>query len=136
MTTVLLMLAAVHCANPVNTAVPKNSGNGATAPIVVSICTVVENPGRYDGKRVTVSGCVTTDGREYEVLSNLAKPCSRGGIVPVFARGLRREQRFDAEPDKKVCGTFTGIFRASNGLYDRVLEIEQTSDLEKTALMK
>ena len=102
--------------------------------MVVPLCTVVENPTLYDGRRVTMSGCVTTDGREYTVLSDIEEPCTRGGIVPIDAPALRREQQFDAEPGKKVCGTFTGTFRASNALYERVLEVEETSDLITSAL--
>lgn len=74
------------------------------------------------------------DGRWVMVLSDIAKPCSGGGIVPVDALALRREQQFDAEPGKKVCGTFTGTFRASNALYERVLEVEETSGLISSAL--
>jgi hypothetical protein len=58
----------------------------------------------------------------------------RGGILPVDAPTLRPEQQFDAEPGKKVCGTLTGTFRASNALYQRVLEVEETSGLTTTLL--
>lgn len=57
-------------------------------------------------------------------------------IVPVEAPSLRRDQQFDPEVGKKVCGTFTGTFRASNALYQRVLEVEETSGLTTTALIE
>lgn len=130
----LVVLAGLRCGKPVNPAVPRDATNQAAASAVVPLCSVVQNPTLYDGRRVTISGCVTTDGREYVVLSDIAKPCSGGGIVPVDAPALRREQQFDAESGKKVCGTFTGTFRASNALYERVLEVEETSGLITSAL--
>ena len=123
----LSILVAVHCANPFKGAVQKKPSDETDASIAVSLCAVVENPAVYDGKRVTMTGCVTTDGFEHVVLSNIERPCSRGGIVPVEAPTLRHEQRIDPQPGKRVCGTFTGTFRASNGLFDRVLEVEETS---------
>lgn len=137
MLSIILSIAATRCANPFNTTrAPQQMSSKSHAPIVVTLCAVVENPAQYDGKRVTLSGCVTTDGLEYVVLSDLKKPCPRGGIVPVNAPALRREQQFDAEAGKKVCGTFTGTFRASNALYQRVLEVEETSGLTTTPLME
>lgn len=134
--TVLLMLSALSCADRDSTAV-QSARNGEAEPVtVVRLCAVVEDPARYDGKRVSMIGCVTTDGREYVVLSDLGYPCARGGIVPIDAPTLRREQQFDAHPGKKVCGTFVGTFRASNGLYERVLEVEETSNLATSALVE
>jgi hypothetical protein len=132
---VLMMIVAAGCVNSGDPAGQnRRTSDRAGTLITVPLCTVVENPAAYDGKRVTINGCVTTDGREYVVLSNLEKPCSRGGLVPVETLALRREQRFDAQPGQKVCGTFTGTFRASNGLFDRVLEVEETFGLTRSAL--
>lgn len=131
----LLAIATLHCAKPVDTSVapqPRESRSGASA--VVPLCAVVANPSAYDGKRVTVTGCVTTDGREYVALSDLKKPCREGGIVPIDAPTLRAEHQFEAEAGKKVCGMFTGTFRASTVLYNRVLEVEETSNLQTSAL--
>jgi hypothetical protein len=70
----LLAIAALHCAQPASTrAAGQSSDGGADVAIVVPLCEVVSNPAAYDGKRVTVNGCVTTDGREYVALSNIEK---------------------------------------------------------------
>jgi hypothetical protein len=94
----------------------------------------VVNPRQYDGKRVSVTGCVTTDGGEYVVLSDVDHPCSDGGIVPTYGPGLKEEQQFHPAVGKMVCGTFTGTFRASTALYERVLEVEETADLHAISL--
>lgn len=132
----MLMLVVVNCAKPISTAAQKEVGEQAATSMAVPLCAVVENPALYDGKRVTITGCVTTDGREYTVLSDIENPCSRGGMVPVSTPRLRREQQFDARPGKKVCGTFTGTFRASNGLFYRVLEVDETSGLTTSAIVE
>lgn len=116
-----LLVAAMSCTKPV----PTNVSHALTVPL----CTIVEKAADYDGKRVTVYGCVTTDGHEYVVLSDHDRPCPNGGLVPIEAPALRPEQRYEPEPGKKVCGTFIGTFRASTTLYKRVLEVEETSGL-------
>lgn len=123
-------IVAFHCGK----ADPTVLRSHTRPAIAVPLCSVVDNPSRYDGKRVTVRGCITTDGREYVALSDLERPCRNGGIVPIDAPALRSAQKFHAEVDKKVCGTFTGTFRASTALYDRVLEIEETANLKTSAL--
>jgi hypothetical protein len=100
----------------------------------VPLCSLVAHPATYDGKRVTVAGCVTTDGREYVVLSNLENPCPDGGVVPIDAATLESADQYEAAPGRKVCGTFTGTFRASTALYNRVLEVEDTSGLVASVL--
>ena len=131
----LLAIAIWHCAKPLETtAGPESRSSRLEASVVVPLCTVVANPSAYDGKRVTMTGCLTTDGREYVALSDLEKPCLEGGIVPIEAPTLRAEHQSDLEAGKKVCGTFTGTFRASTVLYNRVLEVEETSNLETSAL--
>jgi hypothetical protein len=130
----VLAIAILHCAKPLHTsAAPQSRGNRSEVSVVVPLCVVVANPDAYDGKRVTLTGCVTTDGREYVALSDLEKPCREGGIVPIDAPTLRAEHQFEAEAGKKVCGTFTGTFRASTALYNRVLEVEETSNLQTSA---
>ncbi|HEX8151948.1 MAG TPA: hypothetical protein VF698_02430 [Thermoanaerobaculia bacterium] len=131
----LLAIATLHCAKPLPTsAAPQAGTSRSEASVVVPLCVVVANPGAYDGKRVTVTGCVTTDGREHVALSDFEKPCREGGIVPVDVPTLGAEHQFEAEAGKKVCGTFTGTFRASTVLYDHVLEVEETSNLRTSAL--
>lgn len=126
-------MIAARCAEPIDTAdAPQRTTSASDAAIVVPLCAVVENPAQYDGKRVTITGCITTDGYHYVVLKNLEHPCSGGGIVPVHALALPPEQRFEPGADKKVCGTFTGTFLASNPLYKRVLEVEKTSGLKES----
>jgi hypothetical protein len=130
----LLLIAHLHCAKDSTTAQPRSTEDGSKAALHVPLCTLVANPSGYDGKRVAVEGCVTTDGREYIALSDLTNPCDHGGMVPVDAPTLRAEHRFEAEPGKKVCGTFVGTFRVSTLFYDRVLEVEETSNLRTSAL--
>ena len=127
----------MSCANPLKTATTRESlKTGADGALVVPLCAIVENAALYDGKRVAVNGCVTTDGNEHVVLSNHDNPCPNGGLVPIDALTLRPEERYEAERGKKVCGTFTGTFRASTTLYKRVLEVEETSNLTTTTLVE
>lgn len=131
----LLAIATLYCTKPLQkSAAPQSRSSRSQVAVDVPLCVVVANPSAYDGKRVTVAGCVTTDGREYVALSDLEKPCREGGIVPIDAPTLRAEHQFEAEAGKKVCGTFTGTFRASTVLYNRVLEVEETSNLQTRAL--
>src|SRR5438552_18569567 len=123
---ILCGIAGLHCAKGISTPATSQTKSALNVPL----CAIVADPTQYDGKRVTVRGCITTDGREYAVLSYLQKPSSNGGIVPIDAPTLRTAQKFHAGPDKKICGTFTGTFRASTTLYDRVLEVEKTSNLQ------
>jgi hypothetical protein len=53
--------------------------------------------------------------------------------VPVDAPTFRAAEQYEPEAGKKVCGTFTGTFRASTELYKRVLEVEATSNLQTSA---
>jgi hypothetical protein len=131
----LLIVAALHCARSAKTvrAEQSTSGKSETAQ-AVPLCSLVSHPATYDGKRVTVAGCVTTDGSEYVVLSNLESPCPEGGVVPLDDPKLSSAEAYEAVPGKKVCGAFTGTFRASTALYNRVLEVEGTSGLRTSAL--
>jgi hypothetical protein len=112
----------------------ETSNTRSQAALVTPLCQLVATPAAYDGKRVTVIGCVTTDDREFVVLSNLERPCSNGGLVPIETSTLKPAKRIGAVAGKKVCGTFTGTFRAMTPLHQRVLEIEETSNLQRSAL--
>jgi hypothetical protein len=106
------------------------------APIRTSVCAVVDDARRYDGMRIAVNGCITTDGFEHVVLSGVGDvDCANGGIVPVESKRLPPHQQFRTDPRKKVCGTFTGTFRASTELYERVLAIEGTANLQSVDLV-
>lgn len=94
------------------------------------ICTVVKEPNRFDGKRVAVNGCVTTDGFEHVSLSDPAG-CEFGALVPIDSVKLPPNQRYVLEPNERLCGLFTGTFRAATVVYDRVLEVENATNLHR-----
>jgi len=109
---------------PPKSALSPRTSKPTTAP-VVELCDVIADPGRFDGKRIAVDGCITTDGREYTVLANRRHPCSGGGIVPVEGPDLPSGQRLHLKATEATCGTFKGIFRKTTLVYDRVLEIDE-----------
>lgn len=105
-------------------------------PMKTTVCAIVTSPAQFYDKRVTVEGCITTDGIEHTVLYD--KECPYSGIGPGESVKLRPEQRFFPEVDKEVCGTFTGEFRATTGIAGitidtNVLEIDETANLKTSA---
>jgi len=104
----------------------------SSVPVRTTICAIAENPHKFYGTRVTVDGCVTTDGIEHTVLGD--KTCPYVAIGPVESVKLQPTDRFFPEVDKEVCGTFSGIYQATRSLDNKVvdtnvLEIEETANL-------
>jgi hypothetical protein len=100
-----------------------------------TICEIVKDPRRFDNMRVSVSGCVTTDGKEYVTLSDISQ-CVAGGLVPIESKVLLKSKRYEVRPDERVCGVFTGTFRLATVVYDRVLEVEDTSNLHTRVIQR
>ena len=117
----LLLLLAQSCNRAATLRVP--------AIERTTVCTISRNPEKFDGRRVSVSGCITTDGYERIVLSDRGL-CTSGGLVPIESTVLPRAQQYSAKRDHRVCGVFTGTFRLRTAVYDRVLEVERTSNLQ------
>jgi hypothetical protein len=115
---------------------PARSGREVAAKVAekTTICEIVRDPGRFDGKRVTVSGCITTDGKEYIALSDIGGKCT-GGLVPVESTRLPASKHYEVRADERVCGVFTGTFRRATVVYDRVLEVEDTSNLRTAPIV-
>jgi len=109
--------------------VVENHQSASVIAMDATLCEIVGNPLRYDGKRVSVRGCITTDGREHIALSDSTWPCADGGLVPVESARLSPERQYHAAPNKKVCGTFIGTFRAATLVYQHVLEVDDTAAL-------
>jgi hypothetical protein len=96
------------------------------------ICNIAATPRAFYKKRVTVEGCVTTDGLEHTALTD--KDCPYTGIGLIESIRLRPQQRFYPDRDKQVCGTFSGIFQASTMIETNVLEIDETANLRTSAV--
>lgn len=132
----ILALALLRCGNGVTTGEPgvaaTQSATSATAT-QTSICEVVAAPHAFDGRRVKVYGCISTDGQEHSALTDPKTTCGGGGLVPVEAPALPLSEEPNADANTIVCGSFTGTFRASNALYQRVLEIDKTEALTRQA---
>lgn len=101
-----------------------------------TICAISRSPLSFDGRRVSVNGCITTDGYEYVILSD-RDHCASGALVPIESTKLPLAQQYSAKVkiDQRVCGIFTGTFRLKTAVYHRVLEVESTSNL-KSSLVK
>jgi hypothetical protein len=114
----------------------RTAGDHSTTATRTTVCAIAATPAQFDDKRVTVDGCITTDGIERTVLNDRA--CPYTGISPGESVKLRADQRFFPEAEKEVCGTFTGVFRAQTGIGGitvdtNVLEIDETANLKITA---
>jgi hypothetical protein len=88
-----------------------------------TICEIAMDPQRFIGKRVVVDGCITSDGQEYTVLTQVDGHCDAGGMSPGMSPDYRPTEWVYPKPDEKACGTFAGVFRGPDMLNSRVLEI-------------
>ena len=77
-------------------------------------------------------GCITTDGREYVVMSDPERLCKNGGIVPNETVKLPRRQYY-VDVNHRVCGKFTGVFHSATPIYNRVLAIEEADKVTTSA---
>jgi hypothetical protein len=132
----IVALAAIGCGNGFTTGEPTLPSRGmprkpSGGAIRTSVCALVDAPQAFDGRQVELYGCISTDGQEHSSLTDPKTRCSGGGLLPVELPTLPESQKPAADADTIVCGTFKGTFRASNALYERVLEIGNTSNLTR-----
>jgi hypothetical protein len=123
-------LMAIRCGNGLTRDTPSATSSAA---VQTSVCALADEPQSFDGRRVELYGCISTDGQEHSSLTDPRATCRGGGLLPVEAPALPEGQKPRANAGTIVCGTFTGTFRASNGLFERVLEIERTMSLTRRA---
>jgi len=123
---------------PVAPAAPssRSARNSLGSAIATTVCVIAAAPSQFYGKRVTVEGCITTDGIERTVLND--KTCPYSGIGPAEGPRLAPAQRFFPEVDQEVCGTFTGVFHATTSIAGttmetNVLEIDEIANLKTFA---
>jgi hypothetical protein len=114
----------------------RTAGDDSTTATKTTVCAIAATPAQFYDRRVTVDGCITTDGIERTVLHDRA--CPYTGISPGESVKLPADQRFFPEVEKEVCGTFTGVFRAQTGIGGltvdtNVLEIDETANLRTIA---
>ena len=133
---ILSTVMVTRCGNRFATGEPAQADNdlgqqarGQTAR--TTVCMLAKDPGKFDGRRVKVDGCISTDGQEHSSLMDSEVECPSGGLVPVESKDLPSVQRPRANADTIVCGTFVGTFHASTPLYDGVLEVEETTALTR-----
>jgi hypothetical protein len=130
----LLLPCSVQCrSHSARGSVSAKQSVGSASVLRTTVCAIAANPKAFYGKRVTVEGCVTTDGIEHSVLGD--KACPYTGIGPAESVKLRPAERFFPQVDKQVCGTFTGVFQATRSIGSivvdaNVLEIEETAHLK------
>jgi hypothetical protein len=122
----------VSTTHPSAPAKPPIAKAGSSDALSTTVCAIAAEPEEFYGKRVRVDGCVTTDGIEHTVLRD--KNCPYVGIGPAESGKLRPDQRFFAEVDKQVCGTFMGVFEASRSLGTMIV-IEETANLKTGSRM-
>jgi len=94
---------------------------------------IAARPQQFYDKRVTLTGCVTTDGIERTVL--IDRTCPYTGIRTSQSAKLRPDQRFLPTIKSDVCGTFTCTFRSVITFNEivvdtNVLEIDDATDLK------
>jgi hypothetical protein len=105
-----------------------------------SICELSRHPGKFDGKRVQVSGTIESDGQEYTLITDSACPSEGLGIEysnaaakSPTARRLRRAIFFTGTPgtqDKIITVTLAGRFYAHRQSWPkRLLVVESVSNL-------
>jgi hypothetical protein len=133
---ILLTVMEIGCGNRFATGEPAQTDNdlGQQArgqTVHTTVCMLAKDPGKFDGRRVTVDGCISTDGQEHSSLMDSEAECPSGVLVPVESKDLPSVQRPRADADTIVCGTFVGTFHASTPLYERVLEIDETTTLTR-----
>jgi hypothetical protein len=128
----VIILFAIMCADSCHI-LREKTVRPANVPSRTTVCAIAADPRRFYDKRVTVKGCVSTDGIERTVLIDDA--CPYTGIRPSQTARLRPNQRFESIFGNEICGTFTGTFRSSvsfeNIVVDtNVLEIDETANLK------
>ena len=99
-----------------------------SGPFRTTVCEISANPKRFYDMRVTVEGCIRTDGLEHTVLYD--KKCPHTGIGPLESGKLPAAKRLFPEVGREVCGTFTGTFRAATMIDTNVLEIEDAANVK------
>jgi hypothetical protein len=107
--------------------------------IRTTVCEISTNPRKFYNQRLTVSGCVSSDGVEHTALTDMS--CPYTGISPAQSATLPEEQRFTPSINSDVCGTFTGTFRDAlvfqKVIIDtNVLVIEQTANLKEVPVAR
>jgi len=115
-------------------------------PVETTVCQLVAHCKRFDGKRVQFRASVISDGFEYTALVD--SECKQG-IVPQTSNEADKRPDVDAfnralgegkpgTTSKHISATFTGRFSCKPGSsspsHRRVIEIEQVSGLEVTAV--
>jgi len=115
-------------------------------PIQATVCQLVTHCKRFDGRRVQFRASVVSDGFEYTALVD--SECKKG-IVPQTSDEADKRPDVDAfnhalaerkpgTTGKQISATFIGRFtckpRSSSPTRRRVIEIEQVSGLEVTAV--
>lgn len=88
-----------------------------------SICSVVVNPESFDGRLITITACLESNGRDAPVLLDQACPgttflviAAQGDVdksVRVLADDLVRDAGRSDTFDRYVSGRFTGVFGIS-----------------------
>jgi hypothetical protein len=73
--------------------------------ISTDICSIVVTPKAYDGRRVVIHACVSSDEYEYTFLFDERAACVRSGLTPLEGKHLR-----GVTLTKDKCGDFTGLF--------------------------
>lgn len=100
-----------------------------------TICEIASKPERFVGKRVVVAGCITSDGFEHIALTQADQYCDAGGLSPGKSPHFNSPQWFYPRPDEKACGIFAGVFRGSDLLQVRVLEIDGAQNVHIVPLV-
>jgi hypothetical protein len=124
---VVAIFLALSCGHPEDFRTRRHPVSHRDAAIDATICGLVADPRAFDGKKVRVSGCITTDGYEYIVLSDPSNAC--GGLVPDTQLDPAAGRVYLIRPDRRVCGVFTGTFQASNPVYGRFLQVESSKSV-------
>ena len=105
-------------------------------PVHASVCEILSNAARFNNQRVQIDGCVITDGLERVAITDRELVCAAGSIVPTESGILKPESKLRPDVHTKLCGTFIGTFRSSTPVYNNVLEVEETRELERLALQE
>jgi hypothetical protein len=138
-----LSIVGISCVAPFLYAQTKRAES--PKPIETTVCDIVADSQRFDGRQVRFFARFQSDGLEHSALVD--SKCSRG-IIPFTADGVENHSDIEAfdraleqgqrgTMDKRIVATFTGRFvrrtsRSSRTLF--VLEIERIDDLQVTMI--
>jgi hypothetical protein len=113
----------------------------AENPIKATLCAIVSNPLKFDGKLVQITAFYESDGIEHSILTDDAN--CKWGIAPIFPEKLAGEDdlgkavRADhpGTLGKVISATWVGVFRYHPGQVPRwVIRIHQMSDFKFTCV--